>query len=62
MRPCPKPLSVLSIRAALGVCGTAAARAEDSAMQATARQAHEAYTTAINSNNRKSLLAMCQQR
>jgi ketosteroid isomerase-like protein len=58
MRPGPKPLSVLSILAAVSVCGTLTARAEDSATQATARQAHEAYTTAINSNNLQSLLAM----
>jgi ketosteroid isomerase-like protein len=58
MRTYLKPLSMLSILAVFSVCGALRAHADDSAADATAHQAHEAYTSAINSNNLQSLVAI----
>jgi ketosteroid isomerase-like protein len=58
--------SVLVILAGLAVAGGCSApgshsTANSAGADATARQAHEAYTAAINSNNLDSLLAMCTE-
>ncbi len=53
-------LQTVAIAAVVAACGAPGSRpaADSAAADATARQAHEAYVTAINSNNLDSLLAM----
>jgi ketosteroid isomerase-like protein len=58
MRNYLQALSILPILALFIVCGAPSARADDSAVNTTARHAHEAYTSAINSNNLETLVAM----
>jgi ketosteroid isomerase-like protein len=60
MRTVGQTLAILTILAGVGGCGAPRTHgtADTAAADATARQAHEAYTTAINSNNLDSLLAM----
>jgi ketosteroid isomerase-like protein len=58
MRICLKAWSMMPILAFAGVCGAPSVHANDSAAGTSARHAHEAYTSAINSNNLESLAAM----
>jgi ketosteroid isomerase-like protein len=60
MRTVHHTLATLAILAAAGGCGAPNSHAtvDGAAADTTARHAHEAYTTAINSNNLDSLLAM----
>jgi ketosteroid isomerase-like protein len=52
-------LSMPTLLALICVLAAQSAYADDSAADAGARQAHEAYTAAINSNNLESVVAMC---
>ncbi len=56
-------LAILAGLAVAGGCGAPGPHttADSAAADATARQAHEAYTAAINSTNLDSLLAMCTE-
>jgi ketosteroid isomerase-like protein len=60
MRTVGQTLAILAILAVVGGCRATGshATADGAGADASARQAHEAYTTAINSNNLDSLLAM----
>jgi ketosteroid isomerase-like protein len=60
MRTVLQSLTVLSIVAGISGCGAPGPHAtgDTAAADAAARQAHEAYTAAINSNNLDSLIAM----
>jgi len=60
MRPGHVALATLAILAALGGCGPSrpATTTDGATADGTARHAHEAYTTAINSNNLDSVLAI----
>lgn len=60
MHPVIQRLAILTLCAGVGGCGAPGphSTADSAAAEATARQAHEAYTAAINSNNLDSLLAM----
>jgi ketosteroid isomerase-like protein len=51
-------LSILPILTLLYICDARNAHADDSATNMTAQHAHEAYTSAINSNKLETLVAM----
>jgi len=57
------PLAMLASLAVVAACGALGSHttANSTAVDATARRSHEAYTAAINSNNLDSLLAMCTE-
>jgi ketosteroid isomerase-like protein len=63
MRTVRDTLAILLSLAVASGCGAPGphSTADSAAAVATARQAHEAYTAAINSNNLDSLLAMCTE-
>jgi ketosteroid isomerase-like protein len=63
MRTVHPTLVILAGLAVANGCGVPRPRAtaDSSAADATARQGHEAYTAAINSNNLGSLLAVCTE-
>jgi ketosteroid isomerase-like protein len=61
MRALRRALTILVSIALTGGCAAPGSTADNAATDATARQAHEAYTAAINSNNLDSLLAMCTE-
>jgi ketosteroid isomerase-like protein len=58
MRNYPQAPSILLILALVYAFGAPSAHAGDSAVDTNARRAHEAYTSAINSNNLELLVAM----
>jgi ketosteroid isomerase-like protein len=60
MRTVRQTLAILALLAVVGGCSATGshATADSAGTDATARRAHEAYTTAINSNNLDSLLAV----
>jgi ketosteroid isomerase-like protein len=58
MRAFLKPLTIVSILLTAIICSPCNAQVNAAATDAMARRAHEAYTSAINSNNWNSLIAM----
>lgn len=61
MRIYHKVLLMAPILALALLCGARSVHANDSAADTDARRAHQAYTSAINSNNLESVAALPQE-